>query len=194
MSIKSFDMITSLKKAFFNVWYKIRPPEMVKYWKWGDAARAKITKGEDGNDTLYIEGEKYAFPGVPRGHVLLGPLASIKKAIKQKVFNEVFAELQRMADDAKYDMTPAEKMAPAVKELHRVFDLMESAEVTDDMKGRIRLIKRVFTFFFQEDDAYRFRMQWMFDHLDIDKMKLSKADKYYFRGKYFKVDHAKFDY
>ena len=30
--------------------------------------------------------------------------------------------------------------------------------------------------------------------VDWNKVKLSKADKYYFRAKYFKVDHPVYDY
>jgi hypothetical protein len=183
-----------LTRFFFNWLFKVKPPEMVKYWKWGQAARAKITEAKDGSMQMIIEGEAHPYPGFPRGHILLGPLAKLKHSIKNRIFNEVFAEIEKMTDDMKYDMLPPEKCAPAVRELNRVLDLMEQAEVVEDMKGRIRLIKRILTFFLQEDDAYRFRAQWAYEHLDPKKMKLSKADKYYFRGKYFKVDHDKFDY
>lgn len=183
-----------LVKVWFNWWYKKHPPEAVHYWKKQDAQLAKVVKADDGSLQMQIKGEKYAFPGFPRGHVLTGPLAGLKKKIKDLVFNQVFAELDKMATEMQHDMLPPDKMAPAVKELYRAFDEMENAEVTGDMKGRIRLIKRVLTFFLQEDDAYRFRWQWLMEHLDMSKVKLSKADKYFFRGKYFKVDHDKFDY
>lgn len=181
-------------KFVFNWWYRIKPPPMVKYWKWGEQRRAKVQRAKDGSVQMAIEGEDYAYPGFPRGHVLTGPLAKMKHSIKNMVFNAVFAEIEKMAEETKYDMLPPEKMAPAVRELNRVLDLLENAEVVPDMKGRIRLIKKVITFFLQEDDAYRFRMQWIMERLDLKKMKLSDADKYYFRGKYFKVDHDKFDY
>ena len=181
-------------KLFFNQFYKIKPPESVSYFKRSTAARARVIKGEDGSLQMDIQGEKYPFPGFPRGHVLTGPLAKIKKSIKDMVFNQVFAQLQKMADEHSADMLPPEKCAPAVRELNRVLQDLENAEVVEDMKARIRLIKKVLTFFLQEDDAYRFRYQWVMERLDMNKVKLSKADKYYFRGKYFKVDHDKFDY
>ncbi len=183
-----------LVKLFFNRWYRIRPPEAVSYWKRNDVARARLTTAPEGHFQMEVEGEKYPMAGFPRGHVLTGPLADLKHKVKNMVFNQVFEEMEKMANELKMDMMPAERMVPAVKELWRVFDLVENAEVTDDMKRRINLIKRVICFFFQEDDAYRFRFQWMMERFDIKKMKLSKADKYYFRGKYFKVDHEKFDY
>lgn len=167
---------------------------MVSYWKRADGARAKILTGKEGEYLMEIDGEKYPYPGFPRGHVLTGPLAKLKKSVKNMVFNQVFAELEKMASEMKADMLPPEKMVPAVRELWRGLEELENAEVVPDMKARIRLIKLVLTFFLQEDDAYRFRFQWLFPKLDMDKIKLTKADKYYFRGKYFKVDHDHYDY
>lgn len=167
---------------------------MVQYWKHKEAVRAKVTKAKDGSLQMVVEGEKYPIPGFPRGHVLTGSLARLKHKIKNMMFNQIFGEIEKMARDVNADMIPQDKMAPAVRELDRVFQILEDAEVVPDMKGRIRLIRKVLTFFFQEDDAYRYRWQWMMEHIDMKKIKLSKADKYYFRGKYFKVDHDKFDY
>lgn len=181
----------SILKPFFNVWYKFFPPESVQYWKTKDAARAKVTHAKDGSLQMVVEGEKYPIPGFPRGHVLTGPLASLKHKVKNMVFNQVFAEIDKMAKDMNADMVPHERMAPAVKELDRVFQLLEDAEVVPDMKGRIRLIRKVLTFFFQEDDAYRMRWQWAMERFDMNKVKLSKGDLYYMRGKYFKVDKKK---
>lgn len=181
-------------KFWFNRWYKKHPPESVNYWKKQDAQLAKVTHDATGGLQMEIKDEKYPFPGFPRGHILLGPLAKLKHTMKNMVFNQAFAELEKMANEMQADMLPPDKMAPAVKELNRVLELVENAEVTGDMKARIRLIRRVITFFLQEDDAYRFRWQWAMEHLDMKKVRLSKADKYYFRGKYFKVDHDRYDY
>ncbi|MBF83510.1 MAG: hypothetical protein CL489_03435 [Acidobacteria bacterium] len=181
-------------RKFFNSFYKIKPPEMVQYWKKNDSARAKVGIDKEGTLKMYIEGEKYAYPGFPRGHVLTGPLAKLKTKVKNRVFNEVFAELEKMAQDSNADMLPPERMSPAVRELNRVLEELENAEVVPDMKGRIKLIRKVICFFLQEDDAYRFRFQWALPRLNMKKIKLTKEDKYYFRGKYFKVDHDKFEY
>lgn len=181
-------------RKFFNFFFKIKRPETVKYWEWGEMRRARTKVNEKGIEVMEIENEKYDYPGYPRGHILYGPLAGLKKTIKERIFNEVFAELEAAMDGMKYDMMPVEKMVPAVQELWRVFEEIENAEVTPDMKGRIALIKKILCFFLQEDDAYRFRLQWAFERLDPKKMKLTKADEYYFRGKYFKVDHDIYDY
>ncbi len=187
-------MFKKLIKIWFNFWYKIRPPESVEYWKNGDYAKAVVGSDKNGAQNMRIEGEKYDYPGFPRGPILTGPLAKLKHKVKNMVFNKVFGELEDMAKDMKYDMLPPEKMCKSVRELDRVFQELEDAEVVADMKGRIQLIRKVMTFFLQEDDAYRMRWQWMMERLNMKKVKLSKADKYYFRGKYFKVDHDKYDY
>ncbi len=183
-----------LLKSWFNVWYRFFPPESVKYWKSKEAARAKVIHGADGSLQMQIEGEKYPFPGFPRGHVLTGSLAGVKHKLKNMVFNKAFEELEKMEGNITTDAVPAEKMAPAVRELHRVLMELENAEIVPDMKGRIKLIRKVLCHFFNEDDAYRFRFQWAMERMNMSKIKLSKADKYYFRGKYFKVDHDIFDY
>lgn len=182
-------------KFFFNLWYKFNPPESVQYWKNpGGMTKARLTHSKDGALQMEVQGEKYPMAGFPRHHVLSGPVAAIKNKVKNMVFNQVFEEVSKMEAEHSADMLPPEQLAPAVRELYRVLELMEHAEVVPDMKGRVRLIKKVLTFFLQEDDAYRFRFQWAMERLDMNKVKLSKADKYYFRGKYFKVDHDKFDY
>lgn len=180
-----------LVRKFFNLYYKIKPPESVEYYKRADTARAKIVTGKNGEYRMEIEGEKHSFPGFPRGYVLTGPLAKLKKTVKNMVFNQVFAELEKMVSEHKADILPVEKMPLAVQELGRVLDELEHAEVTPDMKGRIKLIKKVLLFFFSEDDAYRLRFQWCMERFDMKKVKLSKEDLYYFRAKYFKPDKKK---
>jgi len=184
----------NIKRLFFDQWYKIRPPESVQYWKNGAPARAKVGHAKEGHLEMEIKGEKYKYPGFPRGPVLLGPLAKMKKKVKNAIFNKVFGELEDMANDMKYDMLPDEKCVPAVREMARVFDKMIEMEIVDDMKGRLRMIKRVLIFFLNEDDAYRFRAQYFFSEINRKKVKLSKADKYYARGKYWKVDYDKYSY
>lgn len=181
-------------KKFFNTFYKIRPPESVQYYKHGEFARARLVNASEGHLQMEIKGEKYPFEGFPRGHVLTGPLSKLKKKVKDMVFNQVFAEIENMSKDMQYDMLPPERCAPAVREIHRVLDDLEHMEIVEDMKGRIRLIKKVLTFFLQEDDAYRFRAQYFLSHINQKKVALSKSDKYYARGKYWKVDRDKFDY
>ena len=259
---------------------------MVQYWKFGDAARAKLVTLENGSYAMLIEGEKEPLYGFPRGPVLFGPLARLKYLAKNLIFNETWRRLEenQSKDDIllylfnearpillqgirqiKYDMFPPERLCPAMKELWRGMTVVEEKIKDKSLREDFQTLKEGITFFLQEDDSYRFRFQWMskfinpekpstklyyflkrkpysfkeelkivfkllgdaeivvdmkgrsklierivfffleipevekliqdvMKELDWNKMKLDKADTYYFRGKYFKVDHANFDY
>jgi len=70
---------------------------------------------------------------------------------------------------------------------------LEHAEVIGDMKERQRLLKRILLLI-MEDAKIQDLFNKFYKELDWNKVVLSKADKYHFRGKYFKVDWDKFSY
>jgi hypothetical protein len=256
---------------------------MVQYWKKNDGVvAAKVMENEDGALVMKMEGEKEIFPGFPRGHLLFGTLSKLKHEIKTQIFNESWAKLEdgvpieeivrdvknkivsglRITDDKTIpvgklgdqimdycllDMVPPEKMIPAAREVWRVLSKMEEKE------PKLHWFKLALTYVLQEDDAYRFRFQWLasiltcrlfksplktlqtaltelenaeivgdmkakqrllrrvllallrdkkikslfitfFKEMDWKKVKLDRADKYHFRGKWFKVDWDLFPY
>ena len=248
---------------------------MVKYWKFKESIPAKVTENKNGSLVMVMEGEDEVFPGFPRGHLLFGSLSKIKHEIKNQVFNEswrfleegatneevayyikkTFGSLSVLIETGRYDMAPPNKMVTPVRELWRAFTVLEEKYKSNNIK----VIKEAMTYILHEDDAYRFRLQWIIqifnpsawwfkllfrnpikdfeialnelEHAEIigdmkdkikllrrilmvflkdekisqlfrefckevdwNKLKLSKADKYFFRGKYFKVDHDKFEY
>jgi hypothetical protein len=239
-------------KYLYNLYYRRYPPEMVGWWKEKEACRAKVTEADDGSYIMWMEGEKYPFPGYPRGHLLYGSLSPLKHNIKVKLFNEAWevrddqqAVLQHyqetlptiyaLGHEVRHDMMPLEKMCPAVREIHRAMTVA----------GCPPELRDILCFIFQEDDAYRFRFQWLVGHmnkrdlkgsfdkgmklmehaevvndmkervnlvrtilllvwnyqfgaffkeLDFKKVRLSRADKYFFRAKYFKVDYPLYEY
>ena len=269
---------------FFNRLYKFKLPEMVQYWKTGDLARAKLVILKDGEYAMVIEGEKYPLQGFPRGPVLFGPIARLKHLAKNLIFNQIWElleqgktnqevmvyvknaaipEIVKEINKSKYDMFPFEKMCPSIKELWRALTKVEEQMQNDLAREQLKVLKEGITFFLQEDDAYRFRLQWIAKfinpkswwrkiwyigkdysfkkelelvlnflesseividmklrvrlikrvlmafledkefgeliekiakELNWSKLYLSKSDRYYFRGKYFKVDNEKFDY
>ena len=61
------------------------------------------------------------------------------------------------------------------------------------MKERVRLFRRIVLLILQ-DEKIRECFEALCKEMNWNKLKLSKADKYFFRGKYFKVDFDKFDY
>ncbi len=64
---------------------------------------------------------------------------------------------------------------------------VEHAEVIGDMKERIRLLRRILLLSLK-DEKIRELFEKLCKEIDWNKIKLTKADKYFFRGKYFKVD------
>ena len=236
---------------------------MVRYWKTNDAVAAKVVKTDEGHSVMYMEGEDYPFPGYPRGDLLYGSLSPLKHLIKNRIFNtswknleegkdldvrKALEEVDALFEEGKYNHLPFDAFVPPIKELWRAMTAIEH------MSPRIKPLKKVLCFILQEDDAYRFRFQWMtkffrprwwwkdtvskFDlalsmlehgeivgdmkerqrllrrvlvailkdpvirdcfealvkELDWKKLNLSKADKYYFRAKYFKVDWPEWQY
>lgn len=245
---------------------------MVRYWKFKNSVEAKVTTNEDGAYVMEMEGEDQPFPGFPRGYLLFGKLSKLKHEIKNQIFNEtwrkldekvpyeiIFKELNpifdriiELAEVTKYDQVPPTKMFKPVREVHRAWTKIAPGERSLKMRD-------ILTFILQEDDGYRFRVQWMAEHfnpnnwymrlcgkdvtkqletalvwveraeiigdmkdkikllrrvlliitkdkrlrelflafckeVDWKKLYLSEADKYHFRGKYFRVDLDLFEY
>lgn len=256
-----------LKRLFFKI-LKYTPADMpmVQYWKTKTSVSARITKGKHGQVVMDLDGEAEQFPGFPRGHILFGKLSKLKHEIKNQIFNQSWAMLaegftskevmaylrnvalpniKELSVQTQYDQVPPQRMNPAVREIHRAWSRVAPQ--------RTWWLRDVLCFVLQEDDAYRFRAQWLvmwfgwfakfapikafdkalswlehgesigdmqerqrllrrvlgtilederakhlfinfFREVDWKKVALTKADKFHFRGKYFRVDLDKFDY
>ena len=257
-------MITALKNRYYR---KLQDKEMVQYWKYTDAVEAKLTRAPEGHMVMHMKGEKYPFPGHPRGSLLYGQLSPLKHQIKNKVFNHIWARLENndsleeivhelkgkilpeifaLGEKTRYDLVPPENLIPAVKEIWRAmtkvengsekvralkeilcfilqeddgyrnrvqwivkffprfwkptvkhFDfalkMLEGAEIVGDMKERQRLLRRVLMFLLK-DPSIRARFEALLQEIDWNKVKLSPADKYFFRAKWFKVDWPAYKY
>lgn len=232
---------------------------MVSWWKTKEAVQARVTEAKDGSYIMWMEGEKYPFPGYPRGHLLFGSLSPLKHNIKVQIFNDSWWKLEagtpsdevceaikgpvldnilELGEKSKYDMLGIEKNVPSVREIYRAWtvasrgdkrllklrdiicfifneddayrmrfqwvapyfkkigfekgmDMLENAEVVGDMKERVRLIKRITALLIKHNPTF-----WniFLKEMDIKKVRLTKADKYYFRAKYFKVDYPMYEY
>lgn len=240
---------------------------MVSYFKTKETEKARLRLTDEGLQ-MEIKGEKYPFPGFPRGHILTSEfrftnLAVMKHRIKNEIFNyawdrlekgeteglktelkkRLFNDIYPLAEKMKYDMLPPEKMCRVARELWRAFSALEKEN------DNIRKFKEILHWPMQEDDGYRFRMQWLFNYfkprriktfelalhkleeaevledmkgkirllrrillfalederimywfkrfwkeVDHKKLKLTKADKYFLRGKWFKCDHKIYSY
>lgn len=235
---------------------------MVKYWKTLDAVKAKVTTAPEGHYIMWMQGEKYPFPGFPRGVVLFNALSKLKHEIKNQLFNATWKDLDEgtaskekvldalhkicdLSNSNRASMLPPEKMCPSVKEIWRAWSVVEKKYPSETMRS----LKEALCFVLQEDDGYRFRVQWlakflrwfplkdfiyalrMLEHGEMigdmkerirllrrvlvyiytrkgirerfemfmkevnwKKVKLTKADKYFFRAKYFKCDYPLYEY
>jgi hypothetical protein len=144
---------------------------MVEYWKRQEMVNARVRNQADGTIVMDLEGEKYPLSGYPRSHLLFGPLSKLKHEIKNQIFNEswgmdteativhvkqkVTGALSEYLEAVRYDMVPPERMNKPVRELWRAFTVLEKAE------PRIKWLKESLCLILQEDDAYRFRVQWL---------------------------------
>lgn len=144
---------------------------MVSYWKTKEAVEAKVVKAPEGHYIMWMEGEKYPFPGRPRGELLYGKLSPLKHQIKNKIFNTAWAmleeqksekdirdylasawkEIYQLGDETKYDFLPFDACNPPIKELWRALDAV----------GCPTSLREIICFILQEDDAYRMRFQWI---------------------------------
>lgn len=258
-------MIKKLLQKFFKIETEA---EMVQYWKTKLAVEAKVTTDDTGAYIMWMDGEKYPFPGFPRGIVLFKSLSKLKHEIKNQIFNQswygleggktelevtkevkdkLFGNIYALLEERKLLLLPPERMAVMPRELWRAMTVLEKRHKSE----HIRQLKEILCFILQEDDAYRFRAQWVlkffkvsrwfgvknviktfdfalsqlehgeivgdmkerarllrrilgvclkderigqyFEELtkewDWKKMGLSKGDKYFLRGKWFKCDY-----
>ncbi len=133
-----------------------------------------------GGQYLNMTNSKYPMRGVPRDSALVAIIGPFKKAATRLIRDMV---LSVVAHEIRED-----RLSEPVREIARGFDLLSSAEGNLQYKLMWQDYKRAFCNFFEEDDAYRFRLQWMLTKLDLKKIKLNANDLYYFRAKRFNVD------
>ena len=75
----------------------------------------------------------------------------------------------------------------------KAMDMLEHAEVTEDMRDRVRLIKKILLELWKDPFYAQFWIDFV-QTMDLKKIKMTKADKYFMRAKYFRVDYPYFDY
>ena len=147
---------------------------MVQYWKRNDKVQAKLMKAPDGSTVMQMENEAYPFPGFPRGHLLFGSLSKLKHEIKNQVFNDHWAKLEAGMPESEigkevkkvlpnifeilktqqYHLMPSYKMVPPVREIHRAWTKVATSK-------KSLLLRDTLCHIIQEDDSYRFRLQWL---------------------------------
>lgn len=79
---------------------------------------------------------------------------------------------------------------PSLNDFVYALEMAEHAETVSDMKERQRLFRRIFLVMANGSDMFNKFLK----EVNWKKVGLSKADKYYFRAKYFKVDYPEYQY
>lgn len=74
-----------------------------------------------------------------------------------------------------------------IKSIEYALSMLEHGEVIGDMKERQRLLKRIIMLAL-EDNKIKEKFIALFREINWKKVKLTKGDKYHFRGKYFRCD------
>jgi len=140
---------------------------------------SKYAKSESGGNLTYVTGEKYPMKGNP-DFLALKALSPIK-GILDKIFSS------RLTSIIPFNVSN-EKLSGAVQEFAKGFDLLIEAEKLEGNKNRWKNMKKVICVFLEHDMPYRYKLQWMFERMDKEKIKLEESDKYFFRVKNFRVD------
>ena len=103
-----------------------------------------------------------------------GTFKVLKHELKNQIFNETWEKIEKgltkeqiikegyqaldrcleIAEGLKYDLMPASKMCPSVREIHRAWTKVAPSE-------RSLKLRDILTLILQEDDGYRYRVQWM---------------------------------
>lgn len=154
---------------FFNPFK--RKIEIAKQLPEHEMRRAEMRINEKGEREMHIEGEKYPLRGFPQESILTGKVEKMKIMVKDLLF---------LISEARKETIPDEELTEPVREIARIFNILIEAENAMRMKDRWRMAKRFVCHFLEQDDAYRFRVQWLSEKIDLKKLRLSKADKYYF--------------
>ena len=176
-AINTMIFIIKLKRWVKNLFIKKESISLERYNL--DRRRIKSVDITGDEKKLYISGSKYAMNAVPRRE-FLDFLDPVKHKVEELIMDTVVKMVAKELPESLY--------SKPIKEISRVFDELIEAETEAQMRTKWKKIKKFICAFLEEDVAYRYRFQWFIEHLDVSKVKLSDADKYYFRPKRFKVD------
>ena len=115
--------------------------KMVQYPTKTKPVIAKPVRQADGSIELEIAGEDYNFRGLPRNHILHGPMAPLKRWIKNMIIEELISNLP--------ELLPNDQLSEPIGELARCFDLLIEAEEVEEMKRRWKLFKHAICMFLE---------------------------------------------
>lgn len=135
---------------------------------------AKIERALAGHFLTHIVGDKFPMVGAPRQTSLwlMQPL----KIVAREVIGKLAGFYRQFAKKP-------EELTPAVKEIYRLFDVLKERENSPAMVQMWDDLRVLVCFFLEEDLAYRWRLQVLAEHVDLEKLKPSEEDRYYLERK-----------
>ena len=163
--------------------FKLFKKEKVEYDGKGRSARCNMKINKYGQKEMEIEGEKYRSAGFPTAHMLGGKsFVRLKKLLS--------GTLIWAAESCEPNMVSYTKMKEPVRAIYEAFEEMKKYDNSDMVTKVWKPAQTAICHIMQEDDAYCYRLQVFLEEISkrANRIKLSKADKYYFRGKIFDVD------
>ena len=141
---------------------------------------ARIVRPETGGTLLYIKGFEKPFPGWPDEDVIKS-LDPSKQHVK-----EVLTFLHEAI--GKYMLHPLD-CCVQVRELYEGFNRLIEAETGEGLKQFWAQVRDILCVILEYDTSYRWRLSWLIEHIDIEKLKLTENDRYWlslkhdFKGK-----------
>jgi hypothetical protein len=134
----------------------------------------RIERAPEGHYLTHIKGNKFPMVGAPR-QTSLWLMEPIKRIVKV-LLSELRPFYQEFAK-------PPDALSPAVKEVHRMFEVLKELETSPGMVQFWGDVQVLVCFFLEEDLAYRWRLQVLAEHIDLEKLKPSEEDRYYLENK-----------
>ena len=131
---------------------------------------ARIIRPEAGGIELWIKGFDKPFPGWPDDDVIraLDPQKQHVRELLKLIHPHI----------AKHLLHPLD-MCQQVRELYRGFNQLIDAETGEGMKEFWSQVRDIVCVILEYDTSYRWRMCWMLEHMDKEKLKLTENDRYW---------------
>lgn len=136
---------------------------------------------------------KYDFMPV---EVMAPAIREMYKSLTHPIWREIISYIFQEDDGYRFRfqwlMAHIDKKDP-IGSFDKGMKLLAHAEVITDMKERVNLVREIMLELWKNPEYAQYWIDFV-QKADLKKIKLSKADKYFFRAKYFKVDYPLYEY
>lgn len=131
----------------------------------------KVTFPKEGGTFSHLKGRKFPFPGFPHAGIVAA-MAMIKRLIPSLISS--YHGL------IKPKLIKPERYSKSIREIYRLFNLLIEREKSDGMKQKWIQMRDLVCMTLEFDNAYRFRLQDVLSEINLDEIKPTDGDKYYF--------------